>query len=201
MPSSIGFFEVDGRELHPCRDCLVFVPRATQFEEKLAHLENTAGRLGAPFVYTICCADRFLNPERHAESVIVPRDVTSTGWLQQLPGAKRIHLEKPVECGDYQMDAELRVWDMFLHNANAPRLFQALGVKHWVTYGIGIDHCVSSAARGLLKLGYEVTVLSDLLVPNAGGTPKTKAAKLEQLQNLGAHVKTYDELIGSLDAS
>jgi nicotinamidase-related amidase len=198
MPDSIGFFEVDGRELATSGDSLAFVPRATRFQEKLEHLETVARHLQAPFVFTICCADRFLEPERKAGSVVVPRGAGSTAWIEQLQGARIIHLEKPRECGDHKMDAELLVWDMFLHNENAPRLFEELKVKHWVTYGIGIDHCVSSATRGLLRLGYDVTVLSDLLVSNAGGNHETMSAMLMQLSKLGARVQTCEEFLREL---
>jgi nicotinamidase-related amidase len=199
ISSSTGFFEVDGRELANCGDCLAFVPRALRFQKRLEHLESRARHTGSPFVYTICCADRFLESDRQAESVVVPLDRTATAWIEQLPGAKRIHLEKPRECGDHAMDAKLLVWDMFLHNANAPRLFEALQVRHWVVYGIGIDHCVSSAAKGLLHLGYEVTVLSDVLVSNAGGNDATRSAMLTKLHELGARIKAYDEFLASFE--
>lgn len=195
MSKSIGFFEVDGRELAQCGDCLDFVPRALRFQKKLEHLESHASKSGAPFVYTICCADRFLEPARQAASVVVPRDESATGWMAQLSGAKRIHLEKPRECGNYAMDDQLRVWDMFLHNPNAPRLFEQLGIRHWVVYGIGIDHCVSSAAKGLLQLGYDVTVLSDVIVPNAGGNDATKLAMLATLVERGARVQAYEDFV------
>ncbi|MGD9127940.1 MAG: isochorismatase family protein [Planctomycetia bacterium] len=192
----IGFFEVDSRQRAKSRECLVFTPRTVRLRNKLEHLQSVAEKIGAPFIFTTCCAERFVSQANPAAgTLVVPRDPAETGWIQELPACRMINIEKKPEWGDYKKDHEDLVWDMFLHNANTDKLFEKLGVTHWIAYGIGIDLCVSSAAKGLLKLGYDVTVLSDVLVSNAGGTKKTMAQMLDRLYEMGATVKTYSEFI------
>lgn len=84
---------------------------------------------------------------------------------------------------------------MFLHNCNAEKMLAELNIPHWVVYGVGIDLCVSSAVKGLIRAGYGVTILSDVLVSNAGGTPETMSQILNQLCEMGAKMQTYAEFL------
>jgi len=193
----IGFFEVCCREKALDSNSTLFEERAVPFDDQLANLQALSVDNGGPLVFTICCACRFLCKGDSSEMLLIPRDVDDTGWMEEVGEYRIFNIEKKSDDGDIAKGDAERIFDMFLHNANADKLFGKLNVSRWIVYGVGIDLCVSSAAKGLLRLGYDVTILTDVLTSNAEGTPESMREMLDQLCEMGATTTTYSEFIRS----
>ncbi len=190
-----GFFEVCCREKALKGVGASFTERSEPFSDRLTHLQNLAQKGGCPFVFTICCAERFVTKDNPDNVLVVPRDPSDRDWMTKTASHCVFNIEKKPDDGDIEKGDAERIWDMFLHNANAARLIEKLNVDRWVVYGVGIDLCVSSAVKGLLKAGVNVTILIDVLTSNEGGDEESMKRMLDQLSEMGAAAMTYAEFV------
>jgi nicotinamidase-related amidase len=197
----IGFFEVCCREKASAGNGLSFTERSMPFSERLSNLQALARENGGPFVFTTCCAERFLRKGDSADVLLIPLDPADNEWMDGIATHCIYNIEKKPDYDDIAKSDAERLFDMFQHNANADKMFAALGILHWVVYGVGIDLCVSSAVKGLLKAGLRVTLLSDVLTSNAGCSPESMTLMLKQLSEMGAKIQTYAEFLRYFRAS
>ena len=87
--------------------------------------------------------------QRKPESTLLERRVTIPSQRApfELAGAQQIILEKQsLNCFD---------------NANVDAVLEALGADSYVVYGVVTEYCVALAARGLLKTGKPVAIVTD----------------------------------------
>ena len=196
----IGFFEVCCREKTAQGKGTDYTERSEHFSDRLTHLQTLAKESGGPFVFTICCAERFMPLDDAGDVVVVPRDTADDGWMKKTMSHSVFNIEKKADSGDIAKDDADLIFDMFLHNPNAGRLIEKLGITQWIVYGVGIDLCVSSAVKGLLKAGLDVTVLTDVLTSNEGGDSESMAKMLDQLREMGATTTTYSEFVSTFQS-
>ena len=90
---------------------------------------------------------------------------------------------------------------MFQDNGNLVRLLQLLDLSNWVVFGNGMDLCVHCGASGVLKAGFDVTVLSDVLISSVNGTPESMLETLNCLKGAGATSQTLQGFLDSLQDS
>ncbi len=194
-----GIFEVDCREKALNGDGLSFVPRAEPFSERIHRIHELVKDAELPFVFTTCCADRLPTKADPAGALVVPMDEDDREWVDELPGAKPICIEKTT-WGSPKANTVHCAWDMFRHNGNARRLIEELGVRRWIVYGVGIDLCVSSAAKGLLAAGCKVVILDDILTNNAGGSPESMRRMLDDLGEMGVETMASEDFLAAASA-
>jgi nicotinamidase/pyrazinamidase len=84
--------------------------------------------------------------------------------------------------------------DVFLDPA-MERVVRAIGARDWVVYGVATDYCVRSAALGLRKRGFEVTVVTDAV---KGIAPGDEAKALEGMRKAGVRFLETDVLLAAL---
>jgi nicotinamidase/pyrazinamidase len=89
--------------------------------------------------------------QRKPDSTLLDRRVTVPSYRTsfELAGAQQVIVEKQsLNCFD---------------NANLDALLAALGADRYVVYGVVTEYCVSIAARGLLKTGKPVAIVTDAI--------------------------------------
>jgi nicotinamidase/pyrazinamidase len=91
-------------------------------------------------------------------------------------------------AGAQQIIVEKQTVDVF-QSVNLARVVEALQAGRFVVYGVVTEICVLFAARGLLKTGKSVTVITD-----AVETLKTadSEAALREIRSLGGELATTD---------
>jgi nicotinamidase/pyrazinamidase len=159
------FFDVDSQLdfLYPAG--ALYVPRAERIVPAIAQLNRYAAQHGIPVISTTdahfeddpefriwprhCVAGTL--GQRKAESTLLERRVTVPNRDCELAiaGAQQIVVEK-------------QTVDVFAAR-NLTRILHRLAADHFVVYGVVTEICVLSAARGLLKLGKPVSVVTDAI--------------------------------------
>ncbi len=193
METSFAFFDVDCHERKRETEGFCLRPRVRPIGGKLSRLYDFAKRRKVRTVFTTCCDGKMLLPEEAGEILFVPTETDET-WPANLQAHRMIYLHKRA-WGTVEADIRNVAWDMFRHNENATRLFRELNIPRWIVFGNGVDLCVDSAARGILKAGYEVTVLDDVLISSAKGTPESMEATVSRLCAEGANRMPLDEFL------
>jgi nicotinamidase/pyrazinamidase len=157
------FFDVDSQLdfLYPAG--ALYVPGAERIVPAIARLNRFAAERGIPVISTM---------DAHAEN-----DPEFARWpphcIARTTGqhkAERTLLEKRVvipnrECeialdGAQQIVVEKQTVDVF-QAPNLSRVIECLEADRFVVYGVVTEICVLFAARGLLKAGKQVTVVTD----------------------------------------
>jgi nicotinamidase-related amidase len=80
-------------------------------------------------------------------------------------------------------------------SSNLQQKLEAMGIHKLVIAGMQTDFCVNASSRGALKLGYDVTLVSD--AHTTGNTPTTQQIiddHNRDLEKEGAHVVTTDRI-------
>jgi nicotinamidase/pyrazinamidase len=141
----------------------LYVPGAEQVVPAIAHLNRFAAAHGIPVISTAdahaendpefaewpphCIAGTM--GQRKAEATLLENRVVVPNHqcTLALGGARQIILEKQ------SVDA--------FQARNLPAVIEALAAERFVVYGVVTEVCVLHAARGLLKLGKPLTVVTD----------------------------------------
>jgi len=141
----------------------LYVPGAERIVPAIAHLNRFAAGHGIPVVSTTdahaendpefkvwpphCVAGTW--GQRKAEATLLDRRsvVPNRPWVLALEGARQVIVEK-------------QTVDVFLA-PNLARVVEALAADRFVVYGVVTEICVLYAARGLLKTGRPVTIVTD----------------------------------------
>lgn len=199
-----GFFDVDCRELDTAGTGLGFRPRVEPLAATLNRLYAFIHERGTPLLFTTCCSGRPLVPGAPPDVLFVPRAAESREWLAHVGEHRRFYLEKR-HCGNPQANYCEQAFDVFRHNANVVSLLKRLNVPRWVVFGNGFDFCVHSTARGLLRHGFQVHLLTDVMIAAArgygeygeSGTEANRRRILDELAAQGATLGTLQELLES----
>lgn len=194
MESEYAFFDVDCHERTEGEPGFCFRPRVKPIGEKVNELYCFAKERDARIVFTTCCDGRMLKSDETTDILFVPVNPDDTDWLNKLDSSRIIYLDK-LAWGSPKEDIRHVARDMFLHNGNATRLFHELDIPHWVVFGNGMDLCVSSAVKGILNAGFQVTLIEDVMISSAGGTAQSMEKTINDLCVLGATRKTISEFM------
>jgi nicotinamidase/pyrazinamidase len=172
------FFDIDSQLdfLYPAG--ALYVPRAERIVPAIAHLNRFAAAHGIPVVSTV---------DAHAEndpefSVWPPHCVAGT-WGQRKAEATLVD-------GTSQIIVEKRTVDVF-QSPNLVRVVERLSAVRYVVYGVVTEICVLFAARGLLKTGKPVTLVTDAV---ESLTPEASARALEEVLAAGGRLATVSEI-------
>lgn len=189
-----AFIDVDSQRdfLYPAG--ALYVPGAERIVPAIAKLNRFAAANSIPVVST---ADA--HSENDPEFKQWPPHCVAGTWGQAKADATMLERRVVVpnrECalaldGAQQIVVEKQTVDVF-QARNLARVIEALGAGRFVVYGVVTEICVLYAARGLLKMGRPVTIVTDAV------KELTAAASRETLDNLcaeGASLATVSQLI------
>jgi nicotinamidase/pyrazinamidase len=179
------FFDIDSQLdfLYPAG--ALYVPGAERVVPAIARLNRYAGAHGIPVISTVdahtesdpefeiwphhCVAGA--NGQHKAESTLLERRVV----IPNAPGDLAIQ-------GAAQIVIEKQNVDVFTA-PNLKRVIDLLSPDRFVLYGVVTEICVLSAARGLLKFGKPLVVVTDAVETL---NPEDSARALAELASAGA---------------
>jgi nicotinamidase-related amidase len=83
-------------------------------------------------------------------------------------------------------------------------LIKELDVYEWVVFGNGLDFCVDNAVKSLLRTGYKVTFLEDVMISSAtgygnSGTVESRKATYKNWIEMGAVMQTFERFLQSYE--
>jgi nicotinamidase/pyrazinamidase len=169
----------------------LYVPGAERILPAIAALNRFAAAHGMPVISTTDA-----HAENDPEFKQWPAHCVAGTWGQRKPEAtlldRRVVIpnrECPIEVAP-QIVVEKQTVDAF-QVRNFSRAIEALQAEAFVVYGVVTEVCVLHAARGLLKLGKPVTIVTDAIkeLSEAGA----RSAFTEICAN-GAILKTTGEV-------
>lgn len=196
------FFDVDSLEqwtpesdgAHPpsALPGLGFRPRVAPLAPHLNRLYRFAREQAHPLLFSVCCSGR--TPEPDAP------DIAHIPWSGPAPRESRahpshlFHVHKvPTRHREGSPEAMHRAMiEKFSRNQGLQDFITHYGAQRWVVFGNGAACCVQPALDCLLAARQAVTLLYDLLVPNAG--PDAEAATLAMVAHCearGAHLQSF----------
>jgi nicotinamidase/pyrazinamidase len=188
------FFDVDSQLdfLYPAG--ALYVPGAERIVPAIAHLNRFAAGRGIPVISTMDA-----HAENDPEFAAWPPHCISGTWGQHKP--ERTLLEKRVvipnrECefaldGAQQIVIEKQTLDGFL-TRNLSRVIECLAADRFVVYGVVTEVCVLFAARGLLRAGKQVTVVTDAV---EALSPEASARALSEVSASGGKLSTVGQVL------
>jgi hypothetical protein len=200
METKYAFFNVDCHERAKDGPGFICRPRVKPIGKKVDQLHEFAKERDVRIVFTTCCDGLMLKPDEADDILFVPVEAEDQSWIENLNSRRIIYLHK-LAWGTPKEDIKHVAWDMFLHNRNATRLIQKLNIPQWIVFGNGMDLCVSSAAKGILRAGYDVTLIEDVMISSANGTPESMEKTIADLCSMGATRKSIDEFFAEMSLS
>ena len=90
-----------------------------------------------------------------------------------------------------QIIVESQTFDIF-ESINTDKIVKKLDAKTFVVFGVATDYCVKAAALGLLKRGYNVSLITDA---TKSITKEGNGKALNEIKNAGAVFITTDDII------
>jgi nicotinamidase/pyrazinamidase len=159
------FFDIDSQLDFLYPSGALYVPGAERIVPAIARLNRYAAERGIPVISTTDahaeddvefhqwphhCVAGTLGQRKAEETLVAPRVVIPNRNCElPLDGARQIVIEK-------------QTVDVFAA-PNLRRVIDRLGGDRFVVYGVVTEICVLFAARGLLKLGKPVTIVTDAI--------------------------------------
>jgi nicotinamidase/pyrazinamidase len=187
------YFDIDSQLDFLYPSGALYVPNAEKIVPAIARLNRQAAARGIPVVSTVDA-----HTESDPEFKVWPHHCIAGTWGQRKAEStlltKRVVIpnricELPIE-GVEQVIVEKQTVDVFLA-PNLARVIDKLDAAKCVLYGVVTEICVLYAARGLAKLGKQVTVVTDAIEPlNAEESAKT----LAEMQALGCALTTAAQI-------
>ena len=156
----------------------LYVPGAERIVPAIGKLNRFAAAHGIPVIST---ADA--HAENDPEFSRWPPHCVAGTWGQRKPQATLLE-------GAQQILVEKQTVDVF-QAPNFTHVIQTLGARNFVVYGVVTEICVLFAARGLLKLGHSVTIVTDA-VKELSHTASRQA--FDELCAAGAKLATATEV-------
>ena len=158
----------------------LYVPGAERIVPAVRDLNRFAAAHGIPVISTTDA-----HSENDPEFRVWPPHCVAGTWGQRKAEATLL------ERGAEQIIAKKQIVDV----GQAPEFLSAvetLGADRFVVYGVVTEICVLFAARGLLKMGREVTLVTDAIkeLSENGGRQA-----LEELRSGGARLATTREVL------
>jgi nicotinamidase/pyrazinamidase len=172
----------------------LYVPGAERIVPAIARLNRFAAERGIPVISTMDA-----HAENDPEFAQWPPHCVSGTWGQHK--AERTLLEKRVvipnrECdlaldGAQQIVVEKQTVDVF-QAPNLSRVIERLAADRFVVYGVVTEICVLFAARGLLRAGKQVTVVTDAI---EALSPEASARALSEICASGGTLATVIQIL------
>jgi nicotinamidase/pyrazinamidase len=193
------FFDIDSQLdfLYPAG--ALYVPHAERIVGALAHLNRCAARHGIPVVSTTDA--HFENdPEfrvwpHHCVAGTMGQHKAEATLLEKRAVVPNRDCDLSIIGGARQIIVEKQTVDVFAP-PNLSRVIERLGGDRYVVYGVVTEICVLSAARGLLKTGKPVTVVTDAI---ATLNAQDSARALDEIRRGGGQLATVAEVCGSVE--
>jgi nicotinamidase/pyrazinamidase len=162
------FFDIDTQLDFVYPSGALYVPKAERIVPAIAHLNHFAARHGMPVVST---TDAHL--EDDVEFKVWPHHCVAGTLGQRKPHAtllakRAVVPNRPCELADLAIDAaqqivvEKQTVDVFA-STNIGGILELLAADRYLLYGVVTEICVLHAARGLLKTGKPVTIVTDAI--------------------------------------
>jgi nicotinamidase/pyrazinamidase len=157
------FFDIDTQLdfLYPAG--ALYVPKAERIVPAIAHLNRLAARHGMPVVST---TDAHFEDDvefkiwpRHCVAGTIGQHKAESTLLEKRVAIPNRECDLPI-AGAQQIILEKQTVDAFA-TVNLGRIIELLGAERYVLYGVVTEICVLHAARGLLKTGKPVVVVTD----------------------------------------
>ena len=200
---AFAFFDTCSRHPDATNCNFVLADKMTPVRKAIRRILATAERLHAPVLSTTCLGIQRGTPgmcartacaatvagngeasEEVAEGVaFVAMDATPADVAAAMRH-RQIVLERR-SCKTADDNVRLRTFDVFGVNKHTAAIVRGLGDRHWLVFGAGFEHCLVSAAEGLLALGARVTVLEDGCIHGGRSTPTTFLRTFEHMKSLG----------------
>ncbi len=171
------FFDIDSQLdfLYPAG--ALYVPRAERIVPAIARLNRYAAEHGIPVVSTT---------DAHEEN-----DPEFSQWPSHCIAGTLGQRKAEATLVEGQIIAKKQTVDVFL-SPNVQRVVRELEADRYVVYGVVTEICVLYAARGLLKTGKPVLVVTDA-VETLKQEDSTRA--LEEICALGGSLTNVDRLL------
>jgi nicotinamidase/pyrazinamidase len=188
------FFDVDSQLDFLYPSGALYVPGAERIVAAIAKLNRYAAAHGTPVISTT---------DAHAEDDVEFRQWPHhcvAGALGQRKAEETLLAKRVVipnrECelgveGAQQIVVEKQTVDVFAA-PNLKRVVERLGGGRFVVYGVVTEICVLFAVRGLLKMGGDVTVVTDA-IETLRAEDSRKA--LDEMSAGGARLATVSQII------
>jgi len=90
-----------------------------------------------------------------------------------------------------QIIVESQTFDIF-ESFNTDKIIKKLDAQNFVVFGVATDYCVKAAVLGLLKRGYNVSLVTDA---TKAITKKGEGKTLNQMKDTGAVFTTTNGVI------
>jgi nicotinamidase-related amidase len=198
MKEKIGFFDTCSRELGE-ENFLDFRPRIRPIGDKLNKLYKYIKDNNHILIFTTCCGGNLLKQDSRDDTLFVPVCEMNSMWKEKLSEFNQIYLEK-IGDNSPELKALGKNHEVFNENGNSSELLKLLGIKKWVVFGNSIDFCIDHTVKSLLKSGYDVIFLFDVMVSGAtghgiSGTEENKRRLFEEWCTLGAKRQSLDEFL------
>ena len=173
----------------------LYVPGAERVVDGIARLNRHAAERGIPVVSTV---------DAHAENDIEfqawPAHCVAGTWGQRKSEATLLErrVVVPNRPGPLALEAaqqiivEKQTVDAF-QAPNFSRVIEALAPVRFVLYGVVTEVCVLHAARGLLKTGKPLTVVTDAL---ASLSDEASRRALDEIERSGGVLARAADVIG-----
>jgi hypothetical protein len=169
-----AFFEVDCRHPDPGNSKFIRAEMTAPIGETLKNIYAKAEQSGSPILSLTCLSILRHNPflsikdtigKEHSKTVNKSDAAfvslnASPKEIEQAILCRQIFLERQAYKNGHE-NVQQGATNVFLHNANAVRIVQGLGERHWLVFGRGFKYCVVPTVAGLLALKKQVTVLED----------------------------------------
>lgn len=207
MNKKIGFFD---------SDCLTFDPemkhktsslknfsyreRISPHSDKIDKIYEYAEKYDHYMIFTQCCGANPTPVENDNGILVIPRDIENKDWISKVKNHRIFNIEKIYESRTPMESFNCRHFDTFQHNSNADILLRILDIEKWVVFGHGLDLCVDTSIKGIIKNGYKAILLTDVIKPSATGygpygTKESEKEILSYLIKIGVEMKKINEVI------
>jgi nicotinamidase/pyrazinamidase len=178
----------------------LYVPGAETIVPQLQRLTNWAAERGVLVIASACAH----HPGDAEFRQYPPHCLVGTSGQQKIPETRLPNAlilpnhfqELPADFSRYsQIILEKQQLDVFT-NPNTERVLERLGPAQDIAlYGVVTEICVSYAARGLLRRGHRVRIVSDAVRPLE---QQAADSFLEEVGRSGAELVTTEELLHEL---
>lgn len=187
------FYDIDSQFDFLAPAGALYVPGAERILPAIARLNRYAAAHGIPVVSTTDA-----HAESDAEFRVWPHHCVAGTLGQRKPEATLLPRRVVIPNGDCALDidgaqqivVEKQVVDVFAV-PNLSRVIARLGADRHVLYGVVTEICVLYAARGLLKTGRPVWVVTDAI---QGLREDDARRALEEIAGAGGRLATVDEI-------
>jgi nicotinamidase/pyrazinamidase len=187
------FFDIDTQIDFLFPAGALYVPGAERLMPVLEKLNRYAAEHGIPLV-----SDMDAHLENDPEFRVWPPHCVAGAFGQQKPSAllvpKRVVIPwRKSEFsigGARQIIVEKQTLDVF-DNPNLPRLLELLDADRYFVYGVVTEYCVRCAAKGLLRTGRPVYLVTDAVETL---NPEDSRRTLDEFTSAGGRLTTAAEV-------